>query len=394
MCYNNFMNRTINTIIIGAGASGLFLATLLNKNTNKEEILILEHNEKVGSKVLISGGGKCNITNKNIKPNNYLGEQKFISNILKFFKSKELLFWLKEQGLVPQLRQKGQYFCRTSASEIVELFKKSIPKSQFRFNVEVDRVEKRGNLFEIFTSQGIFKSKNLIVASGGLSFPKIGASSIGYDIAKSFGHQVEKLSAGLVGLTLQPEQFFFKSLSGISTNVEIKVGDKIAKGALLFAHKGISGPAVLDASLYWDKGQISINFLPHMGVDSLKSDSLKSSKKKISNLLGLSSRLAKALLDELSLEDKSAIKMSAKEWEVLKILQNYTFAPAGTFGYGKAEVTKGGVATEEIDSATMMSKKVENLYFLGEVLDVTGELGGYNFQWAFSTAFVCAKAIR
>ncbi len=389
MCYNKFMNRTINTIIIGAGASGLFLATLLNKNRNIEKILILEHNKKMGSKVLISGGGKCNITNKNINSNNYLGEQKFISHILKKFKSEELLFWLKERGLVPELRQKGQYFCRTSASEVVELFKKNIPKSQFRFSVEVERVEKRGNLFEVFTSQGVFQSKNLVVASGGLSFPKIGASAIGYDIAKSFGHRVEKLSAGLVGLTLQPEQFFLKSLSGISTDVEIKVGNKIAKGALLFAHKGISGPAVLDASLYWDKGQISINFLPHIDVKSLKS-----SKKKISNLLGLSSRLAKALLDELSLEDKSAIKMRDKEWEVLKILQNYTFAPAGTFGYGKAEVTKGGVATKEIDSATMMSKKVENLYFLGEVLDVTGELGGYNFQWAFSTAFVCSKAIK
>ena len=389
MCYNKFMNRTINTIIIGAGASGLFLATLLNKNRNIEKILILEHNKKMGSKVLISGGGKCNITNKNINSNNYLGEQKFISHILKKFKSEELLFWLKERGLVPELRQKGQYFCRTSASEVVELFKKNIPKSQFRFSVEVERVEKRGNLFEVFTSQGVFQSKNLVVASGGLSFPKIGASAIGYDIAKSFGHRVEKLSAGLVGLTLQPEQFFFKSLSGISTDVEIKVGNKIAKGALLFAHKGISGPAVLDASLYWDKGQISINFLPHIDVKSLKS-----SKKKISNLLGLSSRLAKALLDELSLEDKSAVRMSSKEWEVLKILQNYTFAPAGTFGYGKAEVTKGGVATKEIDSATMMSKKVENLYFLGEVLDVTGELGGYNFQWAFSTAFVCSKAIK
>ena len=389
MCYNKCMNRTTNTIIIGAGASGLFLATLLNENINRDKILILEHNKKVGSKVLISGGGKCNITNKNINSNNYLGEQKFIKNILKKFKSEELLFWLEERGLAPQLRQKGQYFCKTSASEIVELFKKNIPKSQFCFSVEVERVEKRGNLFEVFTSQGTFQSKNLVVASGGLSFPKIGASAIGFDIAKSFGHKVEKLSAGLVGLTLQPEQFFFKSLSGISTNVEITVGDKIAKGALLFAHKGISGPAVLDASLYWDKGQISINFLPHIDVRSLKS-----SKKKISNLLGLSSRLAKALLDELSLEDKSAIKMSVKEWEVLKILQNYTFAPAGTFGYGKAEVTKGGVATEEIESATMMSKKVENLYFLGEVLDVTGELGGYNFQWAFSTAFVCAKAIK
>ena len=177
-------------------------------------------------------------------------------------------------------------------------------------------------------------------------------------------------------------------MAGISTDVEITVGDKVAKGALLFAHKGISGPAVLDASLYWDKGTISINFLPHINMKLMLN-----SKKKISNLLGLPSRLSKVLLSELNLEDKVAQQMSPQEWNLLALLQNYTFAPAGTFGYSKAEVTKGGISTDEIDASSMMSKKVENLYFIGEVLDVTGELGGYNFQWAFSSAYVCSKAI-
>ncbi len=381
------MKKIVDTIIVGAGASGLFLATLLNTQ-NKQKILILEHNSKVASKVSISGGGKCNLTNGKVTSHNYLGEQKFIHNVLKKFDSHQLLSWLGTRGLYPELRQKNQYFCKTSAKEIVDVLTKDISKEQFSLNCSVERVEKRDGIFELFTNRGSFQAKRVVIASGGLSFPKIGATSIGYDIALSFGHTIKRLSAGLVGLTVQPKQFFFKTLAGISTEVEITVGDKVAKGALLFAHKGISGPAVLDASLYWDKGTISINFLPHINMKLMLN-----SKKKISNLLGLPSRLSKVLLSELNLEDKVAQQMSPQEWNLLALLQNYTFAPAGTFGYSKAEVTKGGISTDEIDASSMMSKKVENLYFIGEVLDVTGELGGYNFQWAFSSAYVCSKAI-
>ena len=385
------MNKIIDTVIIGAGASGLFLATLLNraKHDKKPQILMLEHNNKIASKVFISGGGKCNITNDKVKSTNYLGEQRFIANTLKSFTQYEFLSWLNKEGLSPELRQKGQYFCKTSANEIIDIFKKIIPKHQFQLNVDVQSVQKRGAVFEVMTDRGIFYAKRVIVASGGLSFPKIGASAIGYIIAKSFGHTINRLSAGLVGFTVQPKQFFFKALAGISTEVEITVGNKVAKGALLFAHKGISGPAVLDASLYWDRGTISIDFLPNINIKLMIN-----SKRKISNLLGLPSRLSKALLVELNLEDKVAKQMTSEEWNLLSILQSYTFAPAGTFGYSKAEVTKGGILTDEIDVSNMMSKKVENLHFIGEVLDVTGELGGYNFQWAFSSAYVCAKAIK
>ena len=381
------MNRTVDTIIIGGGASGLFLATLLNEK--KHKLLILEHNEKVASKMLISGGGKCNITNEKVTSYNYLGDDKFIHNTLKCFTQHQLLSWCKAHGVVPEIRQRGQYFCKTSAREIVNVLSKNLSSEQFALNCKVTRVEKRDEGFELFTTKGTFYAKKVVIASGGLSFPKIGATSIGYDIATSFGHTVKKLSAGLVGLTVQPKQFFFKSLAGISTNVEITVGSKVIEGALLFAHKGISGPAVLDASLYWDRGTISVNFLPDINIKLIRN-----SKRKISNLLGIPSRLSKVLLSELNLEDKVAKEMSSQEWNLLLLLQNYTFAPAGSFGYSKAEVTKGGVSTDEIEVGSMMSKKVKNLYFVGEVLDVTGELGGYNFQWAFSSAYVCAKAIE
>lgn len=378
------MKTSVNTIIIGAGASGLMLGSLLSNHN----FLILEHNAQIGAKMLISGGGKCNITNEYVKPQNYLGNQKFIRYVLKRFDQHNLLTWLGERGLIPEMRKNNQYFCQNSAKEIVELFKRVIPKSKIQLNTSVQNVRKKGEFFEVVTNRGVFQSKNVIVASGGLSYQKIGASSIGYDIAASFGHTVTKLNPALVGFTVQKEQFFFKELTGISMDVVITVGEKEMNGSLLFAHKGISGPAVLDVSLYWEKGKMTINFLPTVHFDQIKN-----SKKNIGNLLGMPSRVSKAFLDELDIEDKKATLLTKEEWQKLESLKAYSFAPAGTFGYTKAEVTKGGVVTDEIDAGSMMSRKVDNLYFLGEVLDVTGELGGYNFQWAFSTAFVASKAL-
>jgi predicted Rossmann fold flavoprotein len=374
-------NQTVDIIIIGAGASGLMLGALLKNR----DFLIIDNNPNEGSKILISGGGRCNITNDNLKPKNYLGNQRFIQNIIKRFDQNQLLLWLNQRGLTPELRKNNQYFCKNSAKEIVDLIKKEIDNHKIKLQTEVTKVEKKDNIFKIHTNRGILKAKKVVVATGGLSFSKLGATAIGYDIAKSFGHTITTLNPALVGFTLQPEQFFFKSLSGVSTDVKITIGDQEIKGSLLFAHKGISGPAILNASLYWEKGKITIDFLPNIKIERLKS-----SKKHISNLLGLSNRVAKAFLEQLEIEDKSANKLNKQECKKIELLKQYTFAPAGTFGYSKAEVTKGGINTDEIDASNMMSRKQENLYFLGELLDVTGELGGYNFQWAFATAYVCS----
>ena len=378
------MKHKIDTIIIGAGASGLFLKSLL---VNRD-ILLLDNNNEIASKLRISGGGRCNITNEKLLPKNYFGDQRFIRNIIKRFDQHQLLSWLNEAGLIPELRKDHQYFCKDSSQEIIKIFQQNTEKNIIKLNTIVKKVEKKEDFFELITSKGIFLAQNVVVASGGLSFPKLGASSIGYDIATSFGHTIVPLKPALVGFTVQPEQFFFKSLSGVSLPVTISVDDKSIKGDLLFAHKGISGPAVLNASLYWEKGKITIDFMPNINLKQLHS-----SKKKISNLLGIPSRVAKAFLEQLEIEDRPATQLSQKEWATIASLKEYSFAPAGTFGYSKAEVTRGGIATDEIDASSMMSKKVDNLYFLGEVLDVTGELGGYNFQWAFSTAYVCSKAI-
>jgi predicted Rossmann fold flavoprotein len=378
------MNKKVNIAIIGAGASGLMLSALLEER----DIVLIDKNSNVGSKILVSGGNKCNITNGKVKPNNYLGNQHFIRNVLKRFDQHDLLSWFGERGLRTVVRKNNQYFCENSAKDVVDILSKEIPSGVVKLQSEVIGVEKRAGVFEVTTTKGKITAQIVVVASGGLSFPKLGATSIGYDIAKGFDHKVETLSAGLVGFTVQPEQFFFKSLSGIALDVTIKVEEKEITGALLFAHKGISGPAVLDASLYWKRGKITIDFLPTLSIDSLKL-----SKKNISRTLGIPNRVAKQFLEELNIEDKAATKLSSEEWKRVEQLKHYSFAPAGTFGYSKAEVTKGGVSTDEIDASSMMSRKVDNLYFLGEVLDVTGELGGYNFQWAFASAFVCAKGL-
>ena len=234
----------------------------------------------------------------------------------------------------------------------------------------------------IETDKGILAAKKLVVASGGMSFPRLGASAIAFEIAESFGHTVHPPKPALVGLTLQKEQFWMKALSGISLPVTIRVGAKKIAADMLFAHKGISGPAVLNASLYWEKGEIEIDFLPGFVIN----DTFWRLHKQLSTALPLPKRFTKAFLASVGMADKAVHTLSKEEKERITSLHGYRFAPAGNFGFSKAEVTKGGVVTDEIDPKTMMSRKCEGLYFLGEALNVTGELGGYNFQWAFSTA--------
>lgn len=372
-------------IIIGGGASALMLASLLPKNS----AIIIESNAKPGAKILVSGGGKCNITNSKMGTQYFLGDDDFVVPSLKKFNEKALLRWLERQHLEPVLRKETQYFCKDSSKELLHVLLKESKKQTFCLNENVLEVTKRHGVFYVKTDKKTYTGTAVVVASGGLSFPILGASAIGYDIAASFGHDIVKTAPALVGFTVQKEQFFFKSLSGVSTEVKITIGDVVCEGALLFAHKGLSGPAVLDASLYWEKGKISIDFVPNISWNTLKG-----SKKQISSLLSMPKRVTKAFLIQLGLEDKPYHQLSVQELEILQTLSYYSFAPAGTFGYSKAEVTKGGVDTSEVDNETMMSQKEEGLYFIGEVLDVTGRLGGYNFQWAFSSAYSCAKHIQ
>ncbi len=364
-------------LILGAGASGLFLGSLL-KNKN---FLILEHNSEIGAKIKVSGGGKCNITNKVLNTSNYKGDSEFVKEIFKKFDNKDLLTWLKKNNLEVKELKKNQYFF--SSSLVLKNFFEKKLKKHIKLQTKILEIEYDGN-FKVKTNKGTFEAKNIVVATGGISFKKLGASDIGYKIASSFGHNIITPKPALVGFTVQKSESWFKNLSGISLPVEVRVENKKFNQNILFSHKGITGPAVLNASLWWEKGFVEISFLKNI------KKYLKNPNRQISTQLPLPKRFVKEFLNTIEVKDKKLKDLSTEEKEKLKLLENYRFAPAGTFGFERAEVTKGGVDVSEIDF-NMQSKKIKGLYFMGEVLDVTGELGGYNFQWAFSSAFAVSN---
>lgn len=372
--------------IIGAGASGLMLASLL-KNSN---ICIIDSNPKIGAKIKVSGGAKCNITNKNVTEHNYLGDDAFVKSVLKEFSNRDLCDFLRKQELDFKINEKivkGTYFCNTS-QDVIDMFAKLIRGKKLFLNSEVISIDFE-NHYKIKTNNQLIEAKKVVIASGGLSYTSLGASSLAFDVAKKFGHKVNSLNPALVGFTVQKDQFWFKNLSGISLYVKSFVENKSFEGNILFAHKGITGPVILNSSLYWKKGKMSLDFLPNKSFKSF----LKGNKN-ISSSFNLPKRFMQEFLKSIGLEDKSISSLSKEELSKLEVLKNYEFAPAGNFGYTKAEVTKGGVEVDEIDVKSMESKIQKDLYFLGEALDVTGELGGYNFQFAFSSAFVCAKGLN
>ncbi|RXJ75097.1 aminoacetone oxidase family FAD-binding enzyme [Aliarcobacter skirrowii] len=372
--------------IIGAGASGLMFASNLDKKKFKN-ICLIDSNDKIGQKIKVSGGAKCNITNEFVSENNYLGDRDFAKDILKRFSKDDLLRFLNKNQLFPKINPKivkGTYFCNSS-QDIIDMFNLLTTHIKKFLSTKVLDIS-YNNFFTITTSKGIIEAKKVVVASGGLSYASLGASTIAFDIAKKFDHTIVDLNPALVGFTVQKEQFWFKDLSGLSIFVNIFVEDKKIEGNLLFAHKGFSGPAVLSSSLYWKKGKIAIDFLPNINIEKLLMGN-----KNISTALPLPKRFTQEFLKSINLDDKPCSKLDKEEIESLKILKKYSFAPAGNFGYTKAEVTKGGICTDEIDHKTFESLKQKDLYFIGECLDLTGELGGFNFQIVFSQAYLCAK---
>ena len=384
--YNSKM-KIYDVIILGGGASGLMCASNLSR---KKSVAIIEGNDRIAKKLKISGGGKCNITNVSVKPNNFDGDAELVKSTLKRFSQSSLLRFLERNRINLELRKERYYFCENSSDDIIDVLKKNSEYCDLFLQTQVKVVSKEEEFFSVKTDKGIFQAKNLVVATGGESFANLGASDIGLEIAKSFDIQIKEFTPALVGLTLQKEQFWMKDLSGLSCYVHIKVEDRVLHEEMLFAHKGISGPAILSASLYWKSGDISIDFFPDINMNEL----INGSKKLISSEMNLPKRLAKALLNVVNVEDKECNKLSKEERVKLLELKAYRFSPAGNFGFTKAEVSRGGVVVKELDIKTLEAKKQKGLYFIGEVADITGELGGYNFQWAFSSAYVCAKAIK
>jgi predicted Rossmann fold flavoprotein len=379
--------KIYDVIILGAGASGLMCASYLSK---KMSVAIVDVNVKVAQKLKVSGGGKCNITNVSVSNENFDGDRDLVSSVLERFSKEDLLEFLQRNSLNPVIRKNRYYFCKDSSDEIINILKKLTKHQELILNKEISGVTKKDDIFDVQTLQGTMKAKRVIVATGGKSFKTLGASDIGLKIAKSFSIDVKEFTPALVGLTVQKDQFWMKELSGLSCYVHIKVDDKVLNEDLLFAHKGISGPAVLSASLYWRKGNIAIDFLPNKSISEL----IRGSKKLISSVIPLPKRLSAAILKAIGVEDMECKKLSQDAKNKLLLIHNYEFAPAGNFGFTKAEVCRGGVEANELLNNSLEAKNVKKLYFIGEVVDITGELGGYNFQWAFSSGVICAREIN
>ena len=372
-------------VILGAGASGLMCAGNISP---KKSVAIIDGNGSVAKKLKISGGGKCNITNAFVGVENFDGERGLLKAVFKKFNKEKLLRFLERNSVELELRKGRYYFCKKSSQVVIDLLVQQASHAKFYLGHKIVSVTRKDELFYIKTDRGSFEAQKVVVATGGKSFEHIGASDVGLAIAKSFGIEVKEFTPALVGLTLQKEQFWMKELSGLSCFVHIKVGQRVLKEEMLFAHKGISGPAVLSASLYWESGEISIDFLPEQNILELTQG-----KKMLSSSIPLPKRLTKALLKAVGVEDVACYELTKEQNKRLKMLHNYTFAPAGNFGFSKAEVSRGGVVSSGLKSDTLEAKMVPNLHFIGEVVDVTGELGGYNFQWAFSSAYVAAKKL-
>ncbi|MEA3370930.1 MAG: aminoacetone oxidase family FAD-binding enzyme, partial [Campylobacterota bacterium] len=327
--------KIYDVLILGAGASGLMCASHLDK---KLQVAIVDVNEKVAKKLKISGGGKCNITNVEVSEKNFDGDEELVEYALSVFSRDDLLAFLHENGVEPLIRKDRYYFCRDSSAEVINILKSKTQQCETLLNREIIELKKIDSLFELKTSKGILKAKKIVVATGGKSFKTLGASEIGLSIAKSFGIKVKEFTPALVGMTVQKNQFWMKELSGLSCYVHITVNDKILKEDLLFAHKGISGPAVLSASLYWQKGTLNINFLPNSNILEL----VNASKKLVSSVIPLPKRLSRAILKALDVEDIECNKLNKRSIENLKKIHTYEFSPAGNFGFTKAEVSRGG----------------------------------------------------
>jgi hypothetical protein len=384
-----------DAIIVGAGAAGLFCAIEAGKRGRK--VLLLEHNTQPGRKILISGGGRCNFTNRETKPEN------FVSNNLHFCKSalarytpQDFIELVKRHGIEFYEKKLGQLFCRESSRQIVEMLVKECRQArvEIRTDCAVKNISK-SDLFVVETNQGKFAAESLVLATGGLSFPKIGATDFGFRIARKFGLKIVETRPALVALVAANASASFKRLAGVSIDANVSCGKHSFRENILFTHRGLSGPAVLQISNYWQKEKaVSIDLSPTADV----SEVLESNRENRQNLDNFLSRILPNRFAEIFTAEQFANKpvnqLSAKERErIAQELNNWQIKFSGTEGYDKAEVTLGGISTDELSSQTMESKRVKNLYFIGELIDVTGWLGGYNFQWAWSSGFAAGQAV-
>jgi predicted Rossmann fold flavoprotein len=387
------LSETFDVVVLGGGAAGLMCAAEAGKRGRK--VGVLERSEKVGKKVLISGGGRCNFTNLHCRPEHFLSANPhFAKSALARYTPEDFLALVRKYGIPYHEKTLGQLFCDRSARDIVHLLESECREANVKIftNLEIQEIAKDGK-FRIRTSAGELQAQAIVVATGGLSIPKMGATGFGYDLARQFGLKMQETRPGLVPLVLRQEDCVrLCDLTGVSAEVVASYGTQKFREKMLFTHRGISGPAILQISSYSRNDAVTIDLVPGRTITSAWKDP-KTPRTLASARTTLQSILPKRLADRwIELYPPQAWSNAAlQEWE--KQIHHWQIHPAGTEGYGKAEVTTGGVDTNELSAKTMESKKVPGLYFIGEVVDVTGHLGGFNFQWAWASGAAAGRAV-
>lgn len=391
------MTKKYDTVIIGAGAAGLMCA--YNLGLRSKTVLLIDHSNKLAEKIRISGGGRCNFTNIYTKPSSYISKNPhFCISPLSRYTPNHFCELLDLNNISYHEKTLGQLFCDNSATDIINLLDflcNSVGVIR-KMSVNVKKVDESSTGFSIFSNQGDFESETLVIAAGGLAMPQVGATGFGYNVAKDFGINVIKPEPALVPLAINSNDLVnFTDLSGISFSSTVVTANISFTESTLLTHRGLSGPAILQASSYWKSGtNIHINMLPNENIIELINQN-KNSNKLLSNFLQqyLSERLANSLCKIIGI-NKQICQLSNKEISnIYDFIHELSLKPTGTLGYKKSEVTKGGIDTKMLSSKTMESTTVSGLYFIGEVVDVTGWLGGYNFQWAWASAFACSNSI-
>ena len=380
---------TYHTAIIGAGASGLFCA-----GSFATPKMIIDHNKVPGVKVGVSGGGKCNFSNILVTAADYQSQSKhFCKNALAAFKPQDFITLLEQAGVAYEQRANGQLFAKNGQDIVQFLVRRAkAQNTDFALKTEVMDIQKEGEEFRLRTSAGTIQARHVVLACGGLSYPALGASSLGIKLARKFGLNVITQRPVLCGLSAPKElRPFCKTLAGNSTFAQVSTGKHTFTEQLLFTHEGFSGPAVLPISLFWNEGEkVCINFLPNTDALSLFYKH-KNTSQKMSAVLPFTGKIGTVLLGKLDKPLSNATKTDLEQ--AARQLNTFEFIPTGTAGYTKAEATAGGIDTREINPSTFEVKKVPGLFVTGELLDVTGRLGGYNLHWAWSSAYCAAQEL-
>ncbi|MBA3709527.1 MAG: NAD(P)/FAD-dependent oxidoreductase [Planctomycetes bacterium] len=390
--------RSYDVLVIGAGAAGLFCA--ITAGARGRSVAVLDHAEKLGRKILISGGGRCNFTNRSAGPDNFLSQNPhFCKSALARYRPEDFIALVERHGIAYHEKKLGQLFCDGSAKEIVDLLLSECTDARVEIvpGCRIDRVERveAGAGFRIATSCGGFTGAKLVIATGGLSIPTIGATDFGYRIARQFGLAIVATEPALVPFTLG-EQAGLGELSGVSADATATSGAVSFRENILFTHAGLSGPAILQISSYWNRGQpVDIDLSPERDLAALLDQARGSAPKALlSTHLGavLPKRLVQRWLQ--SHDDRPLNQLGPRDLaRIAEMFHRWRVVPTGTEGYRKAEVTRGGVDTRELSSQTMEARRAPGLHFIGEVVDVTGWLGGYNFQWAWASGHAAGSAV-